>query len=208
MTSTVETQEKVGTDNPEVTSPTEEKAGEKSPVKKVPPPTVHKTDYVTDTIYLYQFTRCPTIASASPFCLKVETFLRMTGLQYENVDHKMKYKSKKGLLPFVELNGKEINDSDLIIKELSEKFGKNLDDGLTPEQRVTSHAFESMLNNHTSWVVRWWRYNNPREFLETAKFDVKQAYQSVLPKGVLSFLFRLGFRSVSLSNYMKNRSFS
>jgi len=197
MTSTETQAEKVDvkSDNPEVTSPTEEKAAEASPVKKAPAPTVHKTDYVKDTVYLYQFTRCPTIASASPFCLKVETFLRMTGLTYENVDHKLKYKSKKGLLPFIELNGKEIADSDLIIKELSEKFEKNLDEGLTPEQRVTSHAFESMLNNHTSWVVRWWRYNNAQEFLETAKLDVKQAINSVLPKGVLSFLFKLGFKS-------------
>lgn len=201
MTSTETQAEKVDvkTENPEVTSPTaddKEKIGE-SPAKKVPAPTVHKADYVKDTVYLYQFTRCPTIASASPFCLKVETFLRMTGLTYENVDHKLKYKSKKGLLPFIELNGKEIADSDLIIKELSEKFEKNLDEGLTAEQRVTSHAFESMLNNHTSWVVRWWRYNNPQEFLETAKLDVKQAVNSVLPKGVLSFLFKLGFKSVS-----------
>ena len=204
MTSTVETQaEKVAdtqVDN-NVTSPTaeeKEKIGEagKSPVKKAAA-TVHKVDWEKDKIYLYQFSRCPTIASASPFCLKVETFLRMTNLTYENIDHKMKYKSKKGQLPFIELNGKEIADSDLIIKELSEKFEKNLDDGLTAEQKVTSHAFESMLNNHTSWVVRWWRYNNPREFLETAKLDIKQAVKSVLPRGLLSLLVTFGFKSVS-----------
>jgi len=185
-----------------VTTPATEEApaaDAKSPVKKVVAPTVHKTDWVKDTVYLYQFTRCPTIPSASPFCFKVETFLRMTGIPYENVDHKLKYKSKKGLLPFIELNGKEIADSDLIIKELTEKFEKNLDDGLTSEQKVTSHAFESMLNNHTSWVVRWWRYNNPSDFLETAKLDVKQAVNSILPKGVLSFLFKIGFR-----NHIKN----
>ena len=204
MTSTVETQaEKVAdtqVDN-NVTSPTaeeKEKIGEagKSPAKKAAA-TVHKVDWEKDKIYLYQFTRCPTIASASPFCLKVETFLRMTNLTYENIDHKMKYKSKKGQLPFIELNGKEIADSDLIIKELSEQFEKNLDDGLTAEQKVTSHAFESMLNNHTSWVVRWWRYNNPREFLETAKLDIKQAVNSVLPRGLLSILVTFGFKSVS-----------
>jgi len=203
MTSTVETAqtEKVDTkgDNPEVTSPTtEEKVGEgeKSPAKtKAPTPSVHKLDYVKDTVYLYQFCRCPTIASASPFCLKVETFLRMTGLPYENVQHKMKYKSVKGLLPFIELNGQHIADSDIIIKELSKLFEKNVDEGLTPEQKVTSHAFESMLNNHTSWVTRWWRYNNPNEFVEIAKLDVKQAIESALPKGVLSFLLKLNLKS-------------
>lgn len=40
-----------------------------------------------------------------------------------------KFRSKKGQLPFVELNGEEIADSAFIIKELSEKFGKDLDAG-------------------------------------------------------------------------------
>lgn len=206
MTSTAETQAETCADTPcdnNVTSPTVEEAGkigegEKSPAKtKTPAPTVHKVDYVKDIVYLYQFSRCPTIASASPFCLKVETFLRMAGIAYENVDHKLKYKSKKGLLPFVELNGQEINDSDIIIKELSEKFGKNLDDGLTAEQKVTSHAFVSMLDNKTSWVVRWWRYNNAQAFLDSAKIDPKQTYKTILPKPVLNFFFKIIYKQVN-----------
>lgn len=41
----------------------------------------------------------------------------------------MKFKSRKGQLPFVELNGEEIADSAIIIKELSQKFNKDLDAG-------------------------------------------------------------------------------
>lgn len=73
----------------------------------------------------------------------------------QNVDHKMKYRSKKGLLPFIELNGEEINDSALIIKELSQKFNKDLDADLTPEQKVLAHATISMIENHLVWVVTW-----------------------------------------------------
>lgn len=46
-------------------------------------PTVHKTDYEKDVVYLYQFTRCPTLPGISPFCLKVETWLRMNQVKYE-----------------------------------------------------------------------------------------------------------------------------
>lgn len=158
-------------------------------------PTVHKSDYEKDVVYLYQFTRCPTLPSASPFCLKVETWLRMAEVKYESVDHKMKYKSKKGQLPFVEVNGVEIADSDIIIKELSQMFGKDLDENLTPDQKNVSHAFISMLNNHTSWVMRWWRYSHPGEFLKAAQMDIKRTLQSKLPKGLLQFFFKLGFKS-------------
>lgn len=158
-------------------------------------PIVHKTDFEKDLVYLYQFTRCPTLPSASPFCLKVETWLRMTEVKFENVDHKMKYKSKKGQLPFVEVNGVEIADSDIIIKELSQIFGKDLDENLTLDQKNVSHAFVSMLNNHTSWVMRWWRYSHPGEFLKAAQLDIKRTLNSKLPKGVLQFFFKLGFKS-------------
>ena len=48
-----------------------------------PKPTIHKPDFEKDVVYLFQFSRCPTIPSASPFCLKVENWLRMNGIQYE-----------------------------------------------------------------------------------------------------------------------------
>jgi len=175
---------------------------EEAPATNNPPPpvekvkhAVHKTDYEKDLVYLYQFTRCPTLPSASPFCLKVETFLRMVEIKYENVDHKLKFKSKKGQLPFVEVNGIEIADSDIIIKELSQMFGKDLDENLTLDQRNVSHAFVSMLNNHTSWVMRWWRYSHPGEFLKAAQMDIKRTLNSKLPKSVLQFFFKLGFKS-------------
>lgn len=46
------------------------------------------------------------------------------------MDHKAKFRSKKGQLPFVELNGEEIADSTFVIKQLSEKFNKDLDSGM------------------------------------------------------------------------------
>lgn len=54
------------------------------PAKNLPPKvTVHKTDFEKDVIYLYQFSRTPFLPSISPYCLKVETWLRLAGLKYE-----------------------------------------------------------------------------------------------------------------------------
>jgi len=43
--------------------------------------------------------------------------------------------------------------------------------------------------------VRWWRYNNPDEFIKAADLDIKRTLNSRLPKGVLNLLFKWGFKS-------------
>lgn len=77
----------------------------------------------------------------------------MTLIPLQNIAHGVSLLSSRGELPFVELNGGEIQDTDHIIRELNTKFDKNLDSGLTPDQRIVTHAMESMLNNQTSWYV-------------------------------------------------------
>lgn len=72
-------------------------------------------------------------------------------LLFQNVDHKMKYRSKKGQLPFVELNGEEIADSGLIIKDLGKRFDKDLDAKLTQDQKNIAHAMISMIENNFVW---------------------------------------------------------
>ncbi|XP_017788091.1 PREDICTED: failed axon connections [Habropoda laboriosa] len=154
---------------------------------------VHKTNFEKDVVYLYQFSRIPLLPSISPYCLKVETWLRLNGLKYENVDHKIKFRSKKGALPFVELNGEEIADSTIILRELSQKFGKDLDVGLTSEQRSVSHAMISMIENHLVWVVTCWRTKNLDQVLKGYKVNLQHALGTRIPNGILNFFFKLTF---------------
>ena len=62
-----------------------EKAEKVKKVKEVvpPPPAVHKKDFETDVVYLYQFNRTAVIPSMSPYCLKVETWLKLNGIKYD-----------------------------------------------------------------------------------------------------------------------------
>ncbi|XP_018567833.1 failed axon connections isoform X1 [Anoplophora glabripennis] len=166
-------------------------AKEKEPAP--PKVVVHKTNFEKDVVYLYQFSRTPLLPSLSPYCLKVETWLRLAGVKYENVDHKMKYRSKKGQLPFVELNGEEIADSAIIIKELSQKFGHDLDAGLSIEQRNLAHATISMIENHLAWVVMWWRTKYPDQVLKGYKVNLQHALGTRIPNGILNFFFKFAF---------------
>lgn len=161
--------------------------GQTSPAAKV---VVHKSNFEKDIVYLYQFSRTPLLPSISPYCLKAETWLRLAGLKYENVDHKMKFRSKKGQLPFIELNGEEIADSSIIVKELAQKFNRDLDEHLTDEQRSISHATISMIENHLAWIVTWWRSKFPDQMLKAYKIDLQHALGVRIPNGILRFAFR------------------
>ena len=58
---------------------------EAAPAKPEPPVkyNVHRQNFEKDIVYLYQFSRTPVLPSLSPYCLKVETWLRLAGLKYE-----------------------------------------------------------------------------------------------------------------------------
>ncbi|CAG5007155.1 unnamed protein product [Parnassius apollo] len=168
-----------------------DKAEEKKPEPAPPKPSVHKTNYEKDVVYLYQFSRTPLIPSTSPYCLKVETWLRLAGIKYQNVDHKAKFRSKKGQLPFVELNGEQIADSTFIIKMLSENYNKDLDAALTPEQRMVTHAMVSMIENHLSWVTMWWRAKYPDSVLKGYQVNLQNALNTRLPNSILNLCYKL-----------------
>ena len=72
------------------------------------------------TVVLHQFSRkdyfWPRVITGSPPCLKLETFLRMAKLPYEN-DFSFTF-SKKGKMPWIEFNGQEVADSNFCVRFL------------------------------------------------------------------------------------------
>lgn len=105
----------------------------------------------------------------------------------------MKFRSKKGQLPFIELNGEEIADSAIIIRELSAKFDKDLNAGLTQEQRNIAHATISMIENHLVWILFYWRTKNPDLLIKGYKVNLQHALGCRLPNSILNFFFRFTY---------------
>jgi len=90
------------------------------------------------------------------------------------VDHKLKFKSAKGQLPFVELNGEEIADSAVIISKLSQHFGVDPDAQLTQDEKNSSHALSSMIENHLNWVYVYWRSKNPDAMIKVISYIIQR----------------------------------
>lgn len=111
-------------------------------------------------ITLYQFHRHWGLANASPFCMKLETYLRMAKLSYE-----IKYiddprRAPKGKLPYVKIDGSLYTDSELIINELKKRFGDTLDNELSPEQKALGHIIESNFNEQVYWFIVYFRWQD------------------------------------------------
>src|SRR5262245_63377238 len=71
-------------------------------------------------IKLHKFGPAFGLPDASPFVVKVETYLRMSGQKYEVVTGDVR-KAPRGQLPFVEIDGTRIPDSTAIIEFLDRK---------------------------------------------------------------------------------------
>ncbi len=74
-------------------------------------------------ITLYQFPPCWDLPNASPFCMKVENYLRMSNLPYRTVSVLNPAKGPKGKLPFITDNGQTVADSSFILDYLKATHG-------------------------------------------------------------------------------------
>ncbi|WIM14260.1 glutathione S-transferase family protein [Enhydrobacter sp.] len=104
-------------------------------------------------IKLFQFPRMFGIPNVSPFCCKLETWLRITGIPYEVIDTPNPRKGPKGKVPFIEDGGRRIGDSSLIIDHLVRTRGVDPDARLDAAQRATALLVQRTLEEHYAFVI-------------------------------------------------------
>lgn len=124
---------------------------------------------------LYQFERTWGIPNLSPFCCKVETYLRMAGIEHE-IKPALPMSAPKGKLPYIEDNGKKLGDSRFIIEHLKSVYA-DLDTSLTAEELAISTAMQRLLEEHLFWVALYSRW----QFTDENWQVNKQAIFGALP---------------------------
>jgi glutathione S-transferase len=110
------------------------------------------------TVELHQFPRGGwTLPNPSPFCLKVETWLRMAGVEY-TVHDWSPGRAPMGKAPFVVHDGDVLADSTTALRELTRRLGVDLDEGLSVEQRAIALLAQRTLEEHTYWALMFNRW--------------------------------------------------
>lgn len=106
-------------------------------------------EHPKDTVILYQFPRASYTPSMSPFAMKLETWLRAADINYKNQFGMQR--GRKGLIPFIKLNGEQVDDSQSCIEYLNNIYEVDLDSYLTAEQRAISHLVNKLCDDSLLW---------------------------------------------------------
>lgn len=67
------------------------------------------------------------------------------------MDNQFKFRSRKGQIPFVELNGRQIPDTNFIVTELSRIFGVDMDEHLGEREQADFCAYHSLIEDSLAW---------------------------------------------------------
>uniref|UniRef100_A0A8R1XT88 Uncharacterized protein n=1 Tax=Onchocerca volvulus TaxID=6282 RepID=A0A8R1XT88_ONCVO len=134
----------------------------------MPTPSLLKRDWQRDHVYLIQFPRAGCIPNLSMFSLKLETWLRMAKIPYSNISNEFTKFSSKRQIPFIELNGRQIPDSNQCIEHLTRTFKVDLDERLNAMEKAQARAFTYLLEESIRWIVVYNRARN-NKFLATEK---------------------------------------
>lgn len=107
------------------------------------------------------------IPSPSPFCMKVETWLRMAELPYESVPIADLSGAPKGKLPYIDDEGRVLGDSQLILEALAERYGDRVDAGLDARERTSAHFIRRTLEEGLYFAVVYFRWQHEASWEST-----------------------------------------
>lgn len=123
------------------------------------------------------------LPSISPFCLKLETYLKMADIPYASVIDATPFNAPKKKLPWIEHRGNKIGDSSFIIEYLNREFNCDLDAALTPAEKAISHSFRRLLEENLYWVMvndRWVVESNWQKFRDIVLGSIPKPLRYVL----------------------------
>ena len=109
-------------------------------------------------ITVYQFSRAWGLPNSSPFCMKLEGYLKLGQIPYRVVEQNDPRKGPKSKMPYVKIDKQIMGDSEQIYEYLHSHQVIDLDASLTDEQRAVQHAMRSMCEESLYFVMLYSRW--------------------------------------------------
>ncbi len=109
-------------------------------------------------IELFQFPRLLGVMNPSPFCMKVEVFLKLAGLPYQVNSSTPPMRLPKGKLPALRDGDTLVCDSQAIIEHLQRRYAAQLPAHLREPDRGADLALRRLFEDHFYFTALWGRW--------------------------------------------------
>ncbi len=123
------------------------------------------------------------LPSVSPFCLKLDAFLRMVEIPHEAITAATPFGGPKGKAPWITLDGETHGDSSLTIERLKTVYSVDPDRHLSRNARGTAVTIERLIEENLYWAMvfdRWCRPENWAILKNSILGDIPQPMRSLL----------------------------
>ena len=109
-------------------------------------------------ITLFQFPPAFGLLNASPYCMKVEVYLRLAKIPYQIKSMVMPQRAPRGKLPFIKDGERKIPDSSFIIEHLKAQHS-DIDADLSELEQAQSVAWTRLVEEHLCWAIYYVRWS-------------------------------------------------
>jgi glutathione S-transferase len=158
----------------------------------------------SEIVKLVQFPAMFGLPNASPYCMKVETFMRIAGIPYEIIEEVNPSKGPKGKLPYIIHKGKEIADSTFILEYLSAEFNVDLDSHLSIQEKAVAHSFQRLFEESLIWVMAYNRMTDNWHVIESAWFGFLPPVLKMFLPSMLKQQFKSKLMAQGIGRHSRN----
>ncbi|MEO9462557.1 MAG: glutathione S-transferase family protein [Marinomonas sp.] len=132
------------------------------------------------------------LPSVSPFCLRLDAFLQMSGIAHERITAPTPFPAPKNKAPWIEYKGETMGDSSLVIAFLMKEFDVDPDAHLNTEQRGMAVAIQRLIEENLYWAMVYDRWRRPENWAL-----LKGTVLSAIPAPIRMVLAPIARRGVS-----------
>jgi len=109
-------------------------------------------------IELLQFPRGAGLLNLSPFCMKAEVFLRLSGIEHRGVSNATPLRAPQGKLPVLHDDGHVVADSAHIVAYLQQRYAAQMPQALAAPETPRHLLLRRLLEEHFYFAMLWLRW--------------------------------------------------